>query len=138
MRPSRVIVFGSRNWPAEYVGYIHNRIKQLPHGTVVVHGACPSGADAIADYAAVLYGFTVERHPAIWKPDGRLGRTDYAAGPRRNKHMASLGADLAIGFRMPGKSNGTDHMADECELARIPVERHGWGWPSGAWDRVTG
>lgn len=134
----RVIIFGSRSWPVEYFQYMYGRLAQLPVGTTIVHGACLSGADWWADQIAQARGFAVERHQAIWKPDGRQGRTDYAAGPRRNRHMASLGADLAIGFRMPGKSNGTDNMAAEAELVRIPVERHGWDWPRGAWERVAG
>lgn len=134
----RVIVFGSRTWPAEYYQYMYERLARLPAGTTIVHGACLSGADWWGDQIAIARGFQVERHPAIWKPDGRQGRTDYSAGPRRNKHVASLGAELAIGFRMPGKSNGTDNMADECELVGIRVERHGWGWRQSAWDRVAG
>jgi hypothetical protein len=128
----RVIVFGSRSWPLPYFEYMDQRLAQLPAGTLIVHGACMTGADWWAEAIARTRGFQVERHPANWKELG------LSAGPRRNRHMASLGADLAIGFRMPGKSNGTDNMADEAELARIPVERHGWDWPSGAWDRVAG
>lgn len=134
----RVIVFGSRSWPSEYYGYMYERLRQLPEGSTVVHGACLSGVDWWADQIARARGLLIEPHPALWKPDGRQGRTDYSAGPRRNKHMASLGADLAIGFRMPGKSNGTDNMADEAELARIPVERHGWDWRVSTWNKVAG
>ena len=134
----RIIVFGSRSWPAEYYGYIRDRLWQLPDGATVVHGACPTGADWWTDQIARARGLRVEAHPAIWKPDGRQGPTDYSAGPRRNKHMASLGAALAIGFRMPGKSDGTNNMAAEAELVGIPVERHGWDWARGAWDRVAG
>jgi hypothetical protein len=64
----------------------------------------------------------------LWRKAG--GGIDYGAGPRRNRHMAELGASLAIGFRMPGKSDGTDNMWSECELRGIPVERHGWDWPT--------
>lgn len=125
----RVIVFGSRKWPVQYAEYIAERLGQLPDGVTIVHGACATGADWWADQYARARGLQIERHPAIWKPEGLSGPTDFSAGPRRNAHMASLGADLAIGFRMPGKSNGTDGMWGECELRGIPVERHGWGWP---------
>ena len=135
---NRVIVFGSRSWPLEYYQYIYDRLVRLPASTTIVHGACLSGADWWANQIAGVLRFDIERHPACWKPNGPQGRTDYSAGPRRNRHMASLGAELAIGFRMHGKSNGTDNMAAECELARIPVERHGWDWVRGAWDRVAG
>lgn len=120
---NRVIVFGSRSWPLQYVGHMEQRLERLPAGTIVVHGACETGADYWAAILAGRLGFRIEAHPANWRELGR------AAGPRRNAHMASLGAALAIGFRMPGISKGTDNMADEAELRGIPVERHGWGWP---------
>lgn len=118
----RVIVFGSRDWPLEHYSYIHARIWNLPEGTTVVHGACPSGVDYLADRVATARGLQIERHPANWSELGK------AAGPRRNAHMASLGADLAIGFRAPGASRGTDNMEAEALLRGITVERHGWGW----------
>lgn len=130
MTMNRVIVFGSRNWLREYDTYVARELEKLPADTLIVHGACRTGADAAADFYARARGLEVETHPAIWKPEGPQGRTDYAAGPRRNKHMAGLGARLAIGFRMPGKSSGTDNMWSECVLAGIPVARHGWNWPS--------
>lgn len=128
--PLRVIVFGSRNWT--HYGYIQDRILCLPDGTTIVHGACRTGADQIADDVARARGFAVEQHHAAWYPNGYTPgrRPDYSAGPRRNKHMAQLGASLAIGFRSPGKSNGTDNMWAECMLAGIQVERHGWDWPA--------
>ncbi len=119
----RIIIFGSRLWPETYYSHILERIRALPLDAVIVHGACPTGADAMANQAARLRGMTIEPHPAAWLALGR------AAGPIRNRHMAELGATLAIGFRMPGKSAGTDGMWGECMLRNIPVERHGWDWP---------
>lgn len=127
----RVIVFGSRNWPELYHFHIAKRLSELPRDVVIVHGDCKTGADFYADSIAATYSIRVERHPAIWYPIPG-GPMDRSAGPRRNAHMASLGADLAIGFRAPGKSNGTDNMADECELRGIPVERNGWDWRKSA------
>lgn len=123
----RVIIFGSRDWPWSWSAYIADRIRQLPPGTVVVHGACKTGADAIADVAAHLQGLQVEPHPADWDGWRRVGQVK-RAGPFRNAQMAELGADLAIGFRMPGVSRGTDDMARAAALWGIPIERHGWGW----------
>jgi hypothetical protein len=123
---NRVILFGSRTWPWMYYDHIKQRIAQLPADTLIVHGACLDGVDFFVDECARMRCMTIERHPANWRELGR------AAGPRRNAHMAQRGAVLAIGFRMPGKSNGTDNMADEAELCRIPVERHGWDWPKAA------
>lgn len=134
---TRVIVFGSRNWSAELNDYIWARLRELPerlqiphYDLLVVHGACRTGADAVADAYCVQNGIAVERHPAVWRPGGPGTPTDLSAGPRRNAHMAELGARHAVGFRMPGKSDGTDGMWGECTLRNIPVDRHGWGWPA--------
>jgi SLOG family YspA-like protein len=63
---------------------------------VIVHGACPTGADAIADRIARFHGHTVEDHPAE-----RGGRRWPSAGPLRNAEMAAAGADVCLGFVMP-------------------------------------
>jgi hypothetical protein len=137
----RIIVFGSRTWTN--ADHLTARLARLPRELgvepgeiLLVHGDCKNGADFFADEAARELLFRVERHPAIWRPRGAVGPVDYGAGPRRNRHMASLGARLAIGFRMPGKSSGTDNMRDECELREVPVERHGWDWRDTAWHGV--
>lgn len=119
-RPSRVIVFGSRNWG--WGDYIRERIRALPAGTVIVHGGCHTGADRFAHVYAHELGFTVEVVPARWDLHGR------AAGPFRNEGMAELGARLAIGFRSRGKSGGTDDMARAAIRHGIELERHGWEW----------
>lgn len=116
----RIIVFGSRNWLD--AAYLWRQLDLLSRNAVIVHGACPTGADAFAEQYALACGLAVERYPANWRAYGR------SAGPRRNEAMATLGATFAIGFRMPGDSRGTDHMRGACERHGIPVERHGWGW----------
>ena len=88
----------------------------------VVHGACPSGADAIASWWVKRYkhlSITEEPHPADWdmcdadcpqKPHrftkragdnahpGKLDDYCPKAGPRRNAKMVALGADLCLAF----------------------------------------
>lgn len=88
---------------------------------VVVHGACPSGADALAsawvrsqDVSLV----TEERHPADWVRYGK------AAGPIRNKAMVSRDADVCLAFFQLGAENkGTQGCVDLAEAAGIPVLR---------------
>ena len=80
--------------------------------TVIVHGHCPRGADAIADALAVQWGVAVERHPADWKKHGRR------AGFVRNAEMAELGADVCLAFNH-NNSNGTKMMADLTQKAGI-------------------
>jgi len=55
---------------------------------VLVTGACPRGADAIAERIARERGWPVEAHPARWREED--GRLDRAAGRRRNAAMAQL------------------------------------------------
>lgn len=95
------------------------------HGALeVVHGACPRGADAIADQWVTDQqqagaDVVVERHPADW---GRHGR---AAGLRRNTEMVAAGADLVVAFMQPGAANrGTAHCMQAARRAGIPVRRY--------------
>ena len=125
----RVLVTGSREW-TDAAG-ITDALDALlvNYGTLtVVHGACPRGADRIAQgwalsarHASSYGAVTPEPHPAIWRPDGVFDKT---AGFRRNAEMVSLGADLCLAFYKRGAGNkGTDHCARLAENAGIPVRR---------------
>jgi hypothetical protein len=112
----RVLVTGSRDWDdrdaidlALYGAYV-----ELGSGTVLVSGACPTGADAIAEELWALRGLPVERHPADWKRWGK------AAGSLRNQEMVDLGADVCLAFPLPD-SRGTRHCMKAAERAGIPV-----------------
>lgn len=98
---------------------------------VLVSGACPTGADALAEECAAAWGWEVERHPADWD---RLGGV---AGFQRNADMVRLGADVCIAFlapctkkdcralRQPHGSHGTKHCAGLAAGAGIPVRWYG-------------
>jgi hypothetical protein len=66
----------------------------------VVHGDCPTGIDAEAERICEERGIPSERYPADWDTHGK------SAGPRRNKQMVDLGADLCLAFPK-GVSRGT-------------------------------
>lgn len=117
-----VIVFGTREW--DDYELIFWRLALLPKDTVIRHGAA-RGADRLASRAAKELGLKEDPYPVHPSEWDRIGAS---AGHRRNERMAKAGADLAIGFRCPGKSNGTDGMRDYAEAYGIPVERHGTGW----------
>lgn len=140
-RIRRVLVTGSRDWTDEEAVYQNlfrehiNGIGRGFGGMVVVHGACPTGADAIADRWAERCGpagnIRPERHPAQWRictiecrhPNRVRGDgTPYCpqAGPRRNQHMVDLGADVCISFPLP-QSRGTHDCVKRALAAGIPV-----------------
>jgi hypothetical protein len=126
----RLLVTGSRDWPNEQA--VRDALRGASSGyasqdVAVVHGHCPTGADAHADRAARIFGMTVERHPADWS----LG---YSAGPKRNAEMVNLGADLCLAFigdctsprcNRPERhdSHGATGCADLAERAGIPTRR---------------
>lgn len=118
----RVLVTGSRDWTdrgliaAVLNGVVEN--KELwgdPGSVVLVSGACPTGADAIAESLWKAMGRPVERHPAQWRrPDGTL---DKGAGYARNAEMvASLQPerDVCVAF-IKNKSPGSTHTANLAE-----------------------
>lgn len=125
-KPYRVLVTGSRDWEDREA--IDGALTALAAAntfhdrtTVVVHGACPTGADAMADewarwHAARSPLIEVERHRANWQINGKR------AGFIRNAHMVNLGADLCFAFINDG-SRGASHTAALAEQAGIPVRR---------------
>jgi len=124
--PYRVLVTGSRDWAnAELVWAALNDVRDeaLTAGRqlVVVHGACPRGADADAAHWAEIGSqfatwIKAEAHPADWALNGK------AAGFIRNAEMVRLGADLCLAFIRNG-SRGASHTARLAEEAGIPVRR---------------
>lgn len=144
----RVLVTGGRTWTLEppiRVGLASVIAVHGPDRIVVVHGACPRGADAITDRLATAWGggLTVERHPAHWdhcaptcppaphRVAKRVGDIDHpglldtycpGAGPRRNVHMVNLGAHVLLAFPSP-RSRGTLQTIRLASDAGIPVRQ---------------
>jgi len=117
----RILVTGSRDWEdtdklAYQLGLAISEGHRDGRRVIVVHGACPSGADALADRLVCDQGFEVEPHPADWQQFGK------SAGFRRNAEMVALGADVCLAFIRNG-SKGATHCADAAEKAGIPVRR---------------
>lgn len=149
-RKHRILITGSRAWSDEQMirdAIAANVRLYGPENSVIVHGACPSGADALADRIATAWGggLTIERHPADWdnctptcptspghrrvRPRGDVDHPGMSgtycpgAGPRRNRHMVSLGADLCLAFIVRG-SRGATYTANAAERAGIPTHRY--------------
>ncbi len=85
----------------------------------IVHGAGPGepGCDALvhAFFRKEFPQVEVERHPAV--PDHGQWPS---AGPIRNSHMVSLGADVCLAFPCP-RSRGTRDCYEKAIRAGIPT-----------------
>jgi hypothetical protein len=115
--PYRLLVTGSRDWDdEESVRFEIAGMTMCHAGLVIVHGACPTGADSFAAKVARDVGIRQEPHPADWQKYGK------SAGYRRNAEMVALGADACVAF-IRGGSRGATHCADLAEKAGIPVLR---------------
>jgi hypothetical protein len=112
----RILVTGSRTWTDTQV--IRKALAEYFHPeAILVTGACPRGADAIAEHIWRSWGGQVERHPADWHRYGR------SAGYRRNADMVSLGAVVCLAF-IRDASSGATHTAQLAEVAGITTKRY--------------
>jgi hypothetical protein len=117
----RVLITGSRKW-SDY-GEIQHRLEQLnenlnnqsPEGFTLVSGACPEGADKMAETVATYLGWNVERHPAKWDLLGRK------AGFVRNAEMVRTGADICLAF-IKDNSKGATMTEELARKSGIPTE----------------
>lgn len=118
-RPRRLLLTGSRTWTDAWLiaSALEHWLGALGDHTVLVHGACPTGADAIAHRLwHTQAGLPVETHPADWAAHGRR------AGFIRNAAMVRAGADACLAF-VVGGSRGASMSANLAERAGIPVQR---------------
>jgi len=113
----RVLVTGSRTWT--HTATIRDALASVwGDGTaVLVSGACPRGADRLAEVCWTRWGGRVERHRADWARHGR------GAGFRRNTAMVERGADLCLAF-IRHNSRGASHTVALAQAAGIPTHRH--------------
>ncbi|QNN99542.1 DprA-like DNA processing chain A [Streptomyces phage TieDye] len=118
----RVLVTGSRDWPD--ISAVFEALSLLYEDGVpfiLVHGACPTGADAMAQEWAdemnrMGYSVEVEDHPADWNGPRKRG-----AGFARNAEMVKLGADRCLAF-IHNESNGATHCSELAEKAGINTQ----------------
>jgi hypothetical protein len=85
---------------------------------IVIHGACPLGADNIAKEFCENWGIPQDPHPADWDKYGK------PAGHIRNKEMVDLNPDYAV-FFMEGPSRGTTNCLTHAIAKGIPHRVYG-------------
>jgi hypothetical protein len=120
----RILVTGSRDWIHGEVirevltSYWGKWFEGHDEYLVIIHGACPSGADMIADDWArthKAYGVLTDPYPADWNQYGR------GAGPIRNQEMVHSGPDVVLAF-IRNYSRGSTHCRDYAMLMLdVPV-----------------
>lgn len=121
----RVIVTGSRDWPASDPWMIHavlDWFARLDEPLTVVVGydpvrQYPPGVDRITYERCIDAGYDVETHPADWDRYGP------AAGPLRNQEMVAAGGDVCVAFaaKRIEDSRGTHGCAKLARAASILV-----------------
>lgn len=123
----RVLFTGSRNWEGriaeQRIWFILGRLEDLSVALgsqlVIVHGGCPTGADAIVDRWARRRDYEPEVYPADWAKYGK------AAGPIRNEEMVNSRPDMCIGF-LRSESRGTVNCLEIAVAVGIPTFMIHW------------
>jgi len=114
----RVLVTGSRTWTdSDAIATVLDVLHAVAGpALVLVHGACLTGADAIAARWAARHDVRAEAHPADWSAGRR-------AGPVRNAAMVATAPKVCVAF-ITGASPGATGCADMAAKAGIPVRRY--------------
>ena len=111
----RTLVTGSRNYTdTQKIRKILDEHFKNIGKFVLISGACPTGADYIAEVWAKDNNIEVERFPANWKLYGK--RAAYI----RNQEMVNSGVTICLAFPL-GESRGTTMTINLARKANIPT-----------------
>lgn len=117
----KIIVTGSRTWEGVWgEGVIQGALTKfqelstiLNSPLTIVHGGCPTGADAITDRWARRRDIEPIVFPANWSRGAW-------AGPFRNEQMLQGGGDMVLAF-IRDHSRGATNCVQLAEKYRIPA-----------------
>lgn len=110
----KILVTGSRSWKnRKFIRKILGEYKdEYP---IIVHGACPDGADTIADEEAKSLGYVVRPYPAKWTIYKKV------AGFIRNQLMLDIEKpDLVLAFQIDN-SPGTTDMISRSRISKVKI-----------------
>lgn len=108
----RILVTGSRDWTDWPKIYSVLEEYAWMGDVTLISGACPTGADKLAENFAQWIGWTIERHPADWSQYKKR------AGFVRNDEMVKTGADRCFAF-IKNDSRGATMCAELALKANI-------------------
>lgn len=108
-----IIVSGTRTFADYELLCAWLDVMQVSYGRIQIISGGATGADALAERYAKECNVPIKVIKADWAKHGR------AAGPLRNKYMASIGQVLVAFW--DGKSRGTANMIEEATTAGLKV-----------------
>jgi len=118
----KVLVCGSRDWLDyrilnETLDKVLEKCQKKDQTLIIVHGACPRGADSMADEWATANKIQVRRYPAEWKKFGLY------AGPKRNKEMFELEKpEEVIAFTCSRAEDPSEEKTGTGHMLRVATE----------------
>ncbi len=114
---NRLLVTGSRRWTdRECIRDVLRKYIAQVGPSVMLNGACPSGADILCAQIGERLGFTIERYPAQWHVHGK------SAGFVRNLQMIRDGQPTHCVAFIVQESKGATHCAEAAIAAGIPTK----------------
>jgi hypothetical protein len=126
----KVLVTGSRDYKNQLgMRRVFDKLAEKTLRIIIVHGDCPTGADAMATELAKEYGFEVRAYPADWDAAKAAGNPK-SAGPIRNAkmirdehpHKDGTSFDLGIAFTPDlERSRGTKDCHTRARAAGIKM-----------------
>ncbi len=119
MKTMRVLVTGSRIYKnRKAVEDSILRIRERYPALIVIHGDCPTGADAFAQYLCDKEGIHTAKVSALWDLFKRK------AGPLRNTAMVALEPHIVLAFGLSESKGGTIDCVKKARQAGIQVSEY--------------